>query len=59
MALYFEHYEKLVYLAQKDDPARDLKARRIARRLGLDYERRLIGWGELEDFVITGARLAG
>ena len=59
MALYFEHYEKLVYLAQEDDPARDRKARRIARRLGLGYERRLIGWGELEDFVSTGALLVG
>lgn len=58
MALYFEHYEKLVYLAQEDDPARDREARRIARRLGLDYERRLIGSGDLEDFVSTGAHLA-
>ncbi len=53
--LYFEHYEKLVYLAQADDPERDRKARRAAERLGLAYERRLVGWGELGDFLEAGA----
>lgn len=56
--LYFGHYEKLVYLAQVDDSERDRQARRAARLLGLGYERRLVGWGELEDFVEAGA-LAG
>ncbi len=58
-SLYFEHYKKLLYLAQRDDPERDQKARRAAQRLGLDYERQLVGWGELEDFVDAGARSTG
>ncbi len=45
---YFGNYEKLVYLAQTDDPALDEKARAAARRLGLAYERRLVGMGDLE-----------
>ncbi len=45
---YFGNYEKLVYLAQTDDPALDEKAREAARRLGLTYERRLVGMGDLE-----------
>ncbi len=44
---YFGHYEKLVYLAQTDSPALDEKARQAAERLGLAYERRFTGYGEL------------
>ena len=44
---YFGHYEKLVYQAQTDDPALDAAARDAARRLGLAYERRFTGYGEL------------
>jgi hypothetical protein len=44
---YFGHYEKLVYLAQTDDPALDAKARDAAARLGLAYERRRTGYGDL------------
>ena len=44
---YFGNYEKLVYLAQTDDPALDAKARAAADRLGLAYERRFTGYGDL------------
>lgn len=44
---YFGHYEKLVYQAQTDDPALDAKARDCALRLGLTYERRFTGYGDL------------
>ncbi len=43
----FGNYEKLVYLAQTDDPALDAKAREAAARLDLAYERRLTGYGDL------------
>jgi hypothetical protein len=46
--MYFGNYTKLVYQAQLDDPALDAKARACAERLGLDYERRLTGYGDLE-----------
>ena len=45
--MYFGHYETLVYLAQTDDPALDAKARDCADRLGLAYERRFTGYGDL------------
>lgn len=44
---YFGNYEKLVYLAQTDDPALDAQARAAADRLGLAYERRATGYGDL------------
>ncbi|WP_136645771.1 DUF1638 domain-containing protein [Tabrizicola sp. YIM 78059] len=45
--IYFGNYRKLVYLAQLDDPALDAKAQDCAARLGLAYERRLTGYGDL------------
>lgn len=43
----FAHYERLIYLAQTDDAALDAEAARCAERLGLTYERRLTGYGDL------------
>ena len=45
--IYFGNYEKLVYQAQTEDPALDTKARDCADRLGLVYERRFTGYGDL------------
>ncbi len=45
--IYFGNYEKLVYLAQTDDPALDARAEAAANRLGLAYERRFTGFGDL------------
>ena len=45
--MLFGNYEKLVYLAQTDEPELDAKARDGARRLGLEYERRFTGYGDL------------
>ncbi len=47
LGTYFGHYERLVYLAQVDDPALDIQAQDCARRMGLAYERRLTGYGDL------------
>ncbi|MCV2881056.1 DUF1638 domain-containing protein [Actibacterium sp. XHP0104] len=44
---YFRYYDRLVYLAQTDDPDLDSRARDCAARLGLEYERRLTGYGDL------------
>jgi hypothetical protein len=43
----FRNYRKLVYLAQSDDPQLDASARAAAGLLGLEYERRATGLGEL------------
>lgn len=45
--MYFSHYDRLVYLAQTDDPALDKAAKSHAARLGLRYERRSTGYGDL------------
>ncbi|WP_095589283.1 DUF1638 domain-containing protein [Actibacterium ureilyticum] len=45
--MLFGNYTKLVYQAQTDDPALTDKARACADRLGLTFERRLTGYGDL------------
>ncbi|MXY33239.1 MAG: DUF1638 domain-containing protein [Boseongicola sp. SB0676_bin_33] len=45
---YFGHYSTLVYQAQTDNPALVEKARDCARRLGLEFEHRVTGYGDLE-----------
>jgi len=45
--MYFGNYTKLVYQAQTDDLGLDAKARTCAARLGLAYERRFTGYGDL------------
>jgi hypothetical protein len=47
-SMYFGNYTKLVYQAQTDDPALDAKAAACAARLGLAYERRFTGYGDLQ-----------
>jgi hypothetical protein len=45
--MMFGNYTKLVYQAQTEDPALDAKAADCAARLGLEYERRFTGYGDL------------
>ncbi|RID92230.1 DUF1638 domain-containing protein [Gemmobacter lutimaris] len=45
--MMFGNYDKLVYQAQTDDPVLDAKAQAAAERLGLAYERRFTGYGDL------------
>jgi Protein of unknown function (DUF1638) len=45
---YFQHYEKVVYLAQVRDADLERKAEAAAVKLGLAYEYRFTGYGELE-----------
>jgi hypothetical protein len=56
IAMMFGNYEKLVYLAQIEDAALDTRAAEVARRLGLAYERRFTGYGDLAPAL---ARAAG
>jgi hypothetical protein len=46
--MYFGHYETLVYQAQTEDAALTEAARGHARTLGLAFERRFTGYGDLE-----------
>ena len=50
---YFKNYKKLIYIAQTDDSSLELKARQAADRLGLQYERRIRGYGELGKFMAS------
>lgn len=52
---YFGHYERLVYLAQTDDPTLDRVAERAAAMLGLAHERRFTGYGDLETRLAEAA----
>jgi hypothetical protein len=45
--MYFGNYEKLIYQAQTDDPALTAKAEICAETLGLKFERRFTGYGDL------------
>jgi hypothetical protein len=47
LPLYFGNYLRVVYLAQTDDPALTATAEQAATRLGLVFERRYVGLGEL------------
>ncbi|MCR9148062.1 MAG: DUF1638 domain-containing protein [Rhodobacteraceae bacterium] len=46
--MLFGNYTKLVYQAQTQDPALTAKARDCATRLGLDFEYRFTGYGDLK-----------
>lgn len=50
--LYFGNYDRVIYLAQTEDPELDRKAEEAAEKLGLAFERRSTGYGELADFVL-------
>ena len=43
-------------LAQTDDPAIEAKAREAAERLGLEFEKRVTGYGDLTAFIEQAAR---
>ena len=46
--MYFGNYEKLVYQAQTEDETLTEKAKAAAETLGLKFERRFTGYGDLE-----------
>ncbi len=53
---YFGNYKRLVYLAQTDDAALAAQAENAASRLGLAFERRYTGFGELADFLVRTSK---
>lgn len=59
LPMIFGNYEKLVYLAQTDDPALEAKAREAAERLDLAFEKRRTGYGELATFMEEAAKAGG
>ena len=55
LPLYFGNYRRLIYLAQTDAPALRAKAEAAAARLGLAYEYRFTGYGDLQSAVSATA----
>ncbi|MGK7653130.1 DUF1638 domain-containing protein [Roseovarius sp. B08] len=53
--MIFGNYTKLVYQAQVEDPALKAKAQECAKRLGLEFEYRFTGYGDLETALIARA----
>jgi hypothetical protein len=55
LPLYFGNYTKIVYLAQTKDDSLQAKAEAAARKLGLGFEYRFTGYGELESEMAARA----
>lgn len=58
LPVYFGAYRRVVYLAQTDDPALVVAARGAAARLGLGFESRRTGYGELATAIEALAAVA-
>lgn len=50
---YFGNYRRVMFLAQTDDPDRTDQAREAANRLGLEFERRFVGYGEMTSALVS------
>lgn len=50
--VYFGNYKSLVYLAQTEDEGLQEMARAAAEKIGLEYEYRFSGYGELEGELV-------
>jgi len=53
---YFRHYDRVVYLAQTEDADLTRRAQEGAARLGLKFERRFTGYGDLAAALGGAAR---
>jgi len=53
LPVYFANYRRVVYLSQTDDPALVEAARTAADRLGLAFEHRPVGYGDLAPALLV------
>ncbi|MCB1405086.1 MAG: DUF1638 domain-containing protein [Rhodobacteraceae bacterium] len=56
IGMMFGNYERLIYLAQTENPELDARARQWADRLSLTYERRFTGYGDLTTALAQATR---
>ncbi len=54
--MVFGNYTKIIYLAQTEDAELQKKAKWAADYLGLDYEYRFTGYGDLTQAIVDAAR---
>jgi hypothetical protein len=59
MPLYFGNYKRVVYLAQTHSPKYLAQARAAAERLGLEFEHRFTGYGEMAPAIVGARAVAG
>ncbi len=59
LPLCFGNYRRLVHLAQTDDAELQAEGRRAAQRLGLAYDYRFTGYGDLAAFLARAAGSGG
>ena len=57
--MYFGNYRRVLYIAQTEDDALQTKARLAAAELGLAYEYRFTGFGDLPAWVAASVSAAG
>ena len=55
LPMYFGNYTKIIYLAQTEDEALKVNAQAAAQQLGLAYEYRFTGYGELQSELAARA----
>ena len=53
LEMYFSNYTTALYLAQTNDPELEANARAAAEFMGLEYEYRYTGYGDLSDAIKT------
>ena len=56
LPLYFGNYKRVVYLAQTHAPRQIAAAREAAERLGLAFEYRFTGYGDMDTAIVTASR---
>ena len=56
---YFGNYTRVLYIAQTENPERTEQAQEAARRLGLKFERRFVGYGDLEPRLLQLPQTSG
>ena len=56
LSMYFGNYTKAIYTAQVKDPKLESDAQKIAEKLGLAYEYRYTGYGDLQNYMYDTAK---
>ena len=56
LPMYFGNYKRVVYLAQSHSDERLAEAKAAAERLGLDFEYRFTGYGDLDKVLVAERR---
>jgi hypothetical protein len=56
LPMYFGNYKRVVYLAQTHVPKQIAAAKAAAERLGLAFEYRLTGYGDMDTAIVAASR---